>query len=176
MDSREVPVWCTPAMARFLESNRPWSHLVARKEIVIEPLRPGEPLEFDGLAIRAFLSPHRGEDTDTIGLEIQGPRQRVVWCTDADHLPKPLVDRICDADLAFVDGTFYSAAELPHREILAVRHPFVQDSVRALAGARGEVRFVHLNHTNPLLEPDPSLRPPLPPGFSVAREDERFAL
>ena len=66
--------------------------------------------------------------------------------------------------------------ELHPRVEEAVPHPFVEESVRALAGARGEVRFTHLNHTNALLDPDPASRPALPPGFAVARDGEEVGL
>ena len=126
--------------------------------------------------MRAFLSPHRGEDTDTLGFEVTGPTRRALYVSDADVLPPALVERVQDVDVALVDGTFYAPDELPHRDILAVRHPFVRESVKALAGARGEVWFTHLNHTNPLLLPDPVERPPLPPGFGVAYDGQTFSL
>lgn len=176
MDARGLVVRCTAQMAAFLRGNRPWSHLVERREVLLERLQPGEPLDFDGLEVRSFLSPHRGEDTDTLGFEVTGPRRRALYVSDADVLPPALVERIRDADVAFVDGTFYAPDELPHRDILAVRHPFVRESVQALAGARGEVWFTHLNHTNPLLRHDPAQRPPLPPGFGVAFDGQVVVL
>jgi pyrroloquinoline quinone biosynthesis protein B len=176
MDTRALPVRCTPQMAAFLRANRPWSHLEERGQVALERLQPGDPLRFDGLEVRAFLSPHRGEDTDTLGFEVTGPTRRVLYVSDADVLPPELVERVRDADVAFVDGTFYAPDELPHRDILAVRHPFVRDSLKALAGARGEVWFTHLNHSNPLLHPDRALRPPLPSGFGVAHDGQVVVL
>lgn len=163
-------------MAKFVGQNRPWSHLVERKEIELKTLVPGRPLSFDGAMIHAFLSPHRGEDTDTIGFEIHGAAKRLVYVSDADVLPPAIVDRIKDADVALVDGTFYSRAELPHRDILEVKHPFVEESVKKLAGARGRVLFTHLNHTNPLLDPASAATRSLPAGFAVAEEGMVFEL
>lgn len=175
-DTRGLPVHCTQQMAQFLRANRPWSHLVERGEIALTTLQPGAPIVFDGLEVHAFLSPHRGEDTDTLGFEVRGPTRTLVYVSDADVLPPALVRRLVEADVALVDGTFYSPDELPHRDILAVRHPFVRDSLSLLAASHGEVWFTHLNHTNPLLSPDPSRRPALPPRFAVAREGQSFAL
>ena len=171
-----VPVYCTASMARFIRHNRPWSHLVERGEVELELVRPGDPLQFDGLELRAFLTPHRSEDTDTIGLEVRGPNRTLVYVSDADVFPPPMVERIREADVALVDGTFYSSDELPHREILAVRHPFVSESIELLAGAHGEVCFTHLNHTNALLRPPNADPPALPPEFTVAREGQVFPL
>jgi pyrroloquinoline quinone biosynthesis protein B len=173
MSASGVPVHCTRSMARFLSENRPWSYLVERGEIRLEEIRPGEPLAFDGLEVHAFLTPHRAEDTDTIGLEVRGPSRTLVYVSDADVFPPPLAARIREADVALIDGTFYDRDELPGREILAVKHPFVVESVERFADAAGDVVFIHLNHTNALLSPEP---PDLPPGFRVAREGEHFDL
>lgn len=173
MSVRQVPVYCTRSMRRFIEQNRPWSHLVDRGEILLDTLEPGTPLHFDGAELHAFLTPHRSEDTDTIGLEVRGPERRLVYVSDADVFPPALAARIREADVALIDGTFYARDELPHREILEVRHPFVAESVERFADAAGEVHFIHLNHTNALLSNDP---PILPDGFAVAREGETFRL
>lgn len=176
MHARAVPVHSTPKMAKFLGANRPWSHLVERGEIELRTIAPGSPHAFDGAVVHAFLSPHRGEDTDTLGFEIVGPTKRLVYVSDADVLPAAIVDRIRDADVSLVDGTFYSRSELPHRDILEVKHPFVEESVKKLAGARGKVFFTHLNHSNPLLDPDSPTRRALPAGFAVAEEGMVFDL
>ncbi len=176
MHSKGLPVYSTPKMAKFVQGNRPWSHLVERGEIELRTLTPGSPLSFDGAMIHAFLSPHRGEDTDTIGFEIHGPNRRLVYVSDADVLPAAIVDRVRDADVALVDGTFHSRAELPHRDILEVKHPFVEESLKKLAGARGQVYFTHLNHSNPLLDVKGPARRALPKGFAVAEEGMAFEL
>ncbi|MHC5012295.1 MAG: MBL fold metallo-hydrolase [Planctomycetota bacterium] len=176
MDARRMPVRCTERMATFLRENRPWSHLVTRAQIELLPVRADETFSFDGLSITPFASPHRAEDTDTLGLEIRGGDRRIVLVTDADRFTPDLVERIRAADVALVDGTFYHRRELPRRAILEVAHPFVEESVPLLAGARGEVHFTHLNHTNALLHPDPAKRPVLPPGFSVLEDGAVFPL
>lgn len=173
MSTRGVPVHCTRSMRRFLERNKPWSHLVDRGEVRLETIEPGAPLAFDGVEIHAFLSPHRSEDTDTIGLEVRGPSRTLVYVSDADVFPPPLAARIQDADVALVDGTFYDRNELPHREILEVRHPFVAETVELFAHATAQIVFTHLNHSNALLSAAP---PTLPPRFSVAQEGQVFDL
>ena len=77
------------------------------------------------------------------------------------------------ADHAFLDATFFSLDELPHRDITKVRHPLVTDSMERLAGLGDRVWFVHLNHTNPLWDDDTPVRDR---GFHVAREGDTFEL
>ena len=53
-----------------------------------------------------------------------------------------------------MDGTFFSADEIPGRSLADIPHPLVPETVASLAAlpsARGRVFFVHLNHTNRLL-------------------------
>lgn len=176
VSSRGLPTYCTRSMAAFLRGNRPWSHLEDRGEIEIRTLAPGEPVDFDGVRVDVFLTPHRGEDTDTLGLEFVGPRARIVYVSDADYWSDALVARILDADVALVDGTFYDRNELPHRDIGKVRHPFVRDSIERLSAPRGRVLFTHLNHSNPLLSPDPAQVPALPEAFGVARDGDVLPL
>lgn len=174
LSADNVPVYCTSSMQRFVRENRPWSHLPSRHEIDLRKIQPGEPTIFDGAEIHVFLTPHRGEDTDTLGFEIRGPKRSLVYISDADTFPQPLVDRVREADVAIVDGTFFNRDELPYRDIMRVKHPFVEESVRLFAGAKGTIFFTHLNHTNALLLPEDA--PELPDGFAVAREGMVFEL
>lgn len=176
MHARNLPVHATPAMAAFLRANRPWSHLVERRQIDLVPLELGRSFPFDGAQVVPFPSPHRSEDTDTVGFEIRGAARRLVYVPDADRFDAALVARIRDADVSLVDGTFYDPAELPGRDLSTIPHPFVAESVRVLAGARGPVHFTHLNHSNALLHPDPARRPALPEGFAVAEEGAVYDL
>jgi pyrroloquinoline quinone biosynthesis protein B len=176
MHTDRLPVYGTPSLERFLRDNHPWAHLIEREEIDLRTIAPGRPLGFDGVMIHAFLSPHRGEDTDTLGFEIEGPSRRLLYVSDADVFPPAIVDRIRDVDVALIDGTFFSRDELPNRDIMEVKHPFVVDVLPKLAGARGQVLFTHLNHTNPLLDPESPEAKSLPKGFGVAREGMVFEL
>ena len=174
--TRHLPVRGTPAMLGFLRGQRPFAHLVARGEIDLVPVVPGASFDLDDVRVETFASPHRSEDTDTLGLTIRGPARTVVYVPDADRFDDDLVARIAAADVALVDGTFHDPDELPGRDLAAIPHPFVTDSVRRLARAAGRVRFTHLNHSNSLLHPEPARRSVLPAGFAIAEEGERHEL
>lgn len=176
MDARGLPVWCTSRMDAFLRANRPWSHLVDRGQIELRTIRPGETFDFDGARVTPILVPHRSEDTDTVGLLVTGAERTLLYVSDTDRWTPALAALTRTADVALIDGTFYDAGELPGRDLSVVPHPFVADAVRHLGGASGAIHFTHLNHTNPLLAPDPARRPRLPAGFHVLEEDLVFAL
>lgn len=174
ISSDRLPVYCTRSMERFLKANQPWGHLIDRHEIEIRLMTPGEPLDFDGVEIEAFLTPHRAEDTDTIMLEIAGPNRTLVYISDTDYFGDGLVERACAADVALLDGTFYDREEVTHRDILEVRHPVVTESIPRFKDAKGEIYFTHINHTNALLHP--TRAPDLPDGFGLAADGMSFTL
>src|SRR5262249_31949322 len=59
---------------------------------------------------------------------------------------------VVGAAAAYLDGTFFDAAELPGRDMREIPHPFIEESLARLASLptteRAHVRFIHLNHTN----------------------------
>jgi pyrroloquinoline quinone biosynthesis protein B len=158
MGTRRMPVYATPSMAGFLRANLPWSRLVKLENIVIEEITPGRELALTpALTVTPLKVPHRDEDSDTVAYLVRGPGRAVLWLPDIDRWEKwdhRLSDLLSDRSLtAFVDGTFYSADEIPGRSLAEIPHPLVPDTLRMLAGVdfRGRLFFTHLNHTNRLL-------------------------
>lgn len=179
-----VPTFCSPRMAAFLRGHGPWRQLVELGQLDLrecEPRRTFSPLP--GLEVRAIPVPHRDEFSDTMAFVLRGPNRSVLFVPDVDAWGRAegLLDELLrDADVAYVDGTFYDGRELPDRDLAEIRHPLMTDTMRRLAGfARqrpGAVRFLHLNHTNPALH-DPGLVADLRArGFAVAQQGERLAL
>ena len=88
---------------------------------------------------------------------------------------------LMEIDYAFIDGTFYDADELPNRDMSEIPHPFVVETMDALdhlpAHVKNKVYFIHLNHSNPLLDPqsDASLAV-VQRGYHVARYMATFVL
>ena len=82
-------------------------------------------------------------------------------------------------DLAFVDATFFDAAEVNHRDMAEIPHPFVVETMAMLVSLseddRKKVHFIHMNHTNPLLRPDSEASLEVEAkGYCVAREGMTF--
>ena len=184
LGARGVPVYCTPAMARFLRGNRPWSRLVSEGNIAIREIEPG--VEFaltPGLRVTAISVPHRDEDSDTVAFLIRGSDRKILWLPDIDKWEKwdrRLEDFLTDPTLtAFVDGTFFSADEIPGRSIADIPHPLVPETmarVGSIPKTRGRVFFVHLNHTNRLLWDAGAAEDLVRKGFGVASEGQRIPL
>ncbi|MCS5685903.1 MAG: hypothetical protein NZ654_11720, partial [Acidimicrobiales bacterium] len=61
-------------------------------------------------------------------------------------------------DVAYLGGPFFRDDELGGRSIDEVPHPRVEQSLERFAALpeaeRSKIRFIHFNHTNPLLRRD----------------------
>lgn len=147
MNTQLLPVYCTPSMKRFLASSHPFQALVEGKNINIIEIRPGEELKFEGFGCVPLEIPHRNEITDTVGYIISSTK-RVLYIPDADRWTEKLLDEIRNADIALIDGTFYSKDELPRYD--EVPHPSIKETMELLGEVEGRVIFTHINHTNPV--------------------------
>jgi pyrroloquinoline quinone biosynthesis protein B len=175
-----VPVYATPRLARFLRENGPWSQLVSLGQIVLHEIEPGRPVRLSpGLEATALRVPHRDEFSDTVAWRVRGPSRTLLYLPDIDKWEKwdrPLEDEVKAVDLAFLDGTFADAGEVPGRSLAEIPHPLVGETAARLGprGLGGRVYFIHLNHTNRLLW-DAAARDALAP-LHVARDGEEHPL
>ena len=155
MSTRQMPIYASACMIAFLMQNEPWSQLIRDGHLLPLVIEPEQNVRLtDRLAVRPFTVPHRDEWADTLGLEIIGPSQRVLYIPDIDRWNDWECDirqAVAGCDLALLDGCFFSGDELPGRDISRVPHPFIPDTLTLLAEHANKVHFTHLNHTNPLL-------------------------
>ena len=183
-----VPVYAMPRMTRFLADNGPWSQLVTYGNIALTPLAGGAAREIaPEIAVTPFIVPHRDEYSETVGFRIAGPTKAAVFIPDInswdawDEKGSRIEDKVADADFAFLDATFYADGELPGRDMSAIPHPRAVETMERFAplpdAEKAKVRFIHLNHTNPLHAPDaPEREAVTEAGFGVADEGEVYCL
>ena len=184
LGARNVPVYCTRSMAGFLQGNKPWSRLVADGNIALREIDPGREFVLSAnLRATALRVPHRDEDSDTVAYLVAGPTRRLLWLPDIDRFEKwdrKLEDFTRDRDLiAFLDGTFYCADEIPGRSIADIPHPLVPDTAARLTASgppAARIFFVHLNHTNRLYWDEATRSALEAKGLGMAREGARFPL
>jgi pyrroloquinoline quinone biosynthesis protein B len=154
--AKGVPVFGTGRMIEYLTRNGPWSLLIKDGHILPRSLDADRPVELDGgLRVTAFTVPHRDEFTDTVGFLIQGPRARALFIPDIDRWERwdrRIRDLADTVDLAFLDGTFSSPAEVKGRRLEDIPHPMMDETRDLLRGTRARLWFIHLNHTNPALD------------------------
>lgn len=159
MGTKEVPVYAMPKMAEFLKNNGPWSQLVSYKNIELKPLENQQIIQLnERISIQPFTVPHRDEFSETVGYKIITNSKSLIFIPDIDKWSKwktSLSEIVESVDFALLDGTFYADGEIP-RPMSEVPHPFVTETMEVLKDLsvenRAKVHFIHLNHTNPLLD------------------------
>ena len=183
MGAKQVPVYAMPKMKTFLESNGPWSQLVALNNISINEINDkGKITLNERLSITPFLVPHRDEFSETVGYKINGPNKSLIFIPDIDKWEKwgqNIEDVVNDNDFSLLDGTFYDINELPGRDMSKIPHPFIVESIETLdnVNSKSGVHFIHLNHTNPALNRYSDARKMIKTsGFNVAKRNQKFHL
>jgi pyrroloquinoline quinone biosynthesis protein B len=185
LHARALPVWATPRMADYLRRNGPWSQLVELGNIDLRSVATGSDVRLtERLRVTVMPVPHRDELSDTVGFLVQGPTRTLLYVPDTDRWDAwdpPLLERLEGVDVALLDGTFYSADELPGRSVEQIGHPLVRTTMDLLqervAAGTLEVYFTHLNHSNPALDPDgPEAEEVRRRGFHVLGELEEIGL
>ena len=175
MGAHDMPVYAMPRMRAFLEHNGPWDQLVRLHNIDIRPLEDGAPVRLNAnVTVTPVLVPHRGEYSETVGFIVKGPKRSILWISDADRWEN-VEELIARVDVAYLDGTFFDAKELPGRNLAEIPHPLMRDSMERFSKLppheRAKIRFIHLNQSNPALRDPKIVRP-----FAIAREGEREGL
>jgi pyrroloquinoline quinone biosynthesis protein B len=184
MGASSVPVYAMPRMGQFLADNGPWSQLVEFKNIIIKPQINNQSQTFGQVKVTPFLVPHRDEYSETVGYRIDGPDKSAVFIPDIDKWSDwktDLAELVKTVDYALIDATFFADGELPGRDMSVIRHPFVSESMAVLKPLsreqRSKVWFIHMNHTNPLLNPESAESQLVQSnGFNIARKGKRLDL
>ena len=176
-NAQNLPILCTQRMAEFLRTNQPWRQLIDLGNIELSVVDPGCSVLLGSTATATpLLVPHRDELSDTVAFSINGPTKQLIYCPDIDRWEGEILDAIEAADVALLDGTFYSADELPDRDISGIPHPCIVDSIKIFKGFDAEIRFIHLNHSNRLLSDEVLLSELKDSGFDIGRREDVWGL
>lgn len=184
LGAKNIPVYAMPRMYSFLKTNAPWSQLVELNNIQLNKLTAGSQTTLGAVRITPLLVPHRDEFSETVGYKIQGPNKSALFLPDIDKWERwntPLTEVLQTVDYAFIDATFFDEAELNYRPVEEIPHPLVKETVALLENysnaLKKKVYFIHMNHTNPMLNPksEASLWVQQQ-GFNIARKGQAFDL
>ncbi len=185
LNASSVPVYAMPRMASFLAENGPWSQLIEKHNIEINPLSENSAVRLSPqLSIIPFRVPHRDEFSETVGFIIAGPHKKALFIPDIDKWQKwdsSIVKAIAKVDYAFIDGSFFNGQEVGYRDISQVPHPFIIESMSLFkelpTSEKNKIHFIHFNHTNPVLNrSSKEARQVLQNGYKLSRIYQRFKL
>ena len=185
LNSKLVNVYAMPRMKKFLEENGPWSQLVSLQNISIIELSNESKISIDSnVIVQPVEVPHRAEFSETVGYKIYGPNKTALFIPDIDKWylwEKSIVDEIKQVDYAIIDATFYDSEEVNYRDISEIPHPFVTESMDLFDSIdikeKNKIYFIHLNHTNPLINKDSDqYKLVTSKGYNVAEEGMKLNL
>ena len=178
MGTKNIPVFALPRMHKYLSEHGPWKQLVELKNIQLIPLEADVPIQIaDWFEVTAIKVPHRDEFSETAGFIVKGNVKSFFYLPDIDKWEKwdrSIEKYISETDYSFLDGTFYNALELPGRNMTEIPHPFIIESMERWKDLplieKNKIHFIHLNHTNPLLQNDhPYKKQLLLSGYNIAK-------
>ena len=176
-----VRVTGPPTTIALLQANEPWRKMQAEGFICLEPGAFDVPFEpVPDVFVTLLEVPHRSEwETDTAALLITGPNRTLLYVPDIDRWDewdRDIAEVTASVDVAVLDGCFWQAparAGVPHPPILET-----MDRLQHLVDSRkSEVIFTHLNHSNPVLDPDsPERAEVMRRGYRIAVAGDRIVL
>ena len=184
LGSRDLLVRVLPKMSKFLQTNGPWSQLVEINNIKIHEINFGSAInELKNISVTPIQVPHRDEYSETAGFIINGKNKKALFIPDIDKWEKwdkNLVKLVREFDYILIDATFYNSNEI-NRDISEIPHPLVTETIDLLSGLneqnRNKVYFIHMNHTNMMLDPNSKLSSLVTSkGFNIARLGQKLYL
>lgn len=180
MNSHLFKVWVMPKLGKLIKNNLPWKSLVDMKNIDLMRITNNQPIELSkSISITPIRVPHRDEFSETVAFIIKGPNNKILFLPDIDNWEQfPQIDKLLSmVDIAFIDGTFFNSVELHNRDMTKVPHPTIENSLSRLAKFCDKVHFIHLNHTNPVLQRNSlELKTVIKAGFRIAAQGDRFII
>lgn len=177
MAAAGLPIYASLALSAVIRESAIWQPLASG--MVWRELSPGRPVELaPGLTVTPLAVPHRDEwGAGTFAFLVEGPERSLLYLPDIDRWEDWPAARavVAKVDVALVDATFFSAAELGGRPPVA--HPLVPDTLAYFGADAAKLVLTHLNHTNPVLDEDgPERAMVYRAGASVARQGQVFEL
>lgn len=185
LNSKNIPLYLMPKFYNFILNNGPWNQLVELNNIKLNKIYNGEKVILhNNLSFTPIQVPHRDEYSETVGYVIEGTHKKALYIPDIDKWAKwevSIVEMIKSVDYAFLDGTFFDEKEINNRDISEIPHPFIIESLKLFEeldeSEKSKVYFIHLNHTNPVLNSESSeYKKVISAGFNIAKTGMEFFL
>jgi pyrroloquinoline quinone biosynthesis protein B len=184
LGAKDLMVRVLPRMSNFLQNNGPWSQLVDINNIKIKEINFGlSTKELANIDVTPVQVPHRDEYSETAAYIIKGKNKKALFIPDIDKWEKwdrDLSQLAKEFDFLLIDATFYDSKEI-NRDISDIPHPLVTETIDLLSRLntenRSKVYFIHMNHTNMMLDPNSKLSKLVKSkGFNIARLGQKLYL
>ena len=153
-----LPLFAPSSVLDFLERNEPWATLFSDEHLL--PISIDDATAtVDRITVSAVHVPHRAEFTATVGYSIAiDDNPWVFYLPDIDGWDEwPEAEEVFTRhEVCLIDATFSSMDELPGRDIAAIKHPLVSDTIARFQHLTPDHTMIltHINHSNSLGVPD----------------------
>lgn len=173
IDSDDINVYCSEPVENFLMRNDPFRYLIDRENIETQEFTDGDEQEIQGGKVESREIPHAHISRNTTSYMIEGEEKKLYYLSDINEFNDDVIDSIKEADIAVIDGTFWSRDEIDRFD--EVMHPPIKETMEETKKFDTEIYFTHINHTNPVLNPESPERKELEEnGFSVVEKGQVF--
>ena len=185
LGGQSVSVYALPRMRQYLSNNGPWEQLISEKNIALQALTASkEETISEEIKVTPIQVPHRDEYSETVGYLIKGTNKTALFIPDIDKWERwdtAIESLIKEVDYVLLDATFFDGSELPNRDMAAIPHPFVKESLARFellnTKEKNKIYFIHFNHTNPLLkENSQESKAVVAKGYHIARSGLELSL
>ncbi|MBY0121694.1 MBL fold metallo-hydrolase [Bacillus sp. S/N-304-OC-R1] len=180
-----IPVMAGKKMKQLLEDQAPWSQLTKLGNIQTHEISDGQLISIsEQVFIKPVEVPHRNEFSETFGFIIEGPNKKVLYIPDIDRWHEWKLDiykAAEEVDICLLDGTFHSVKDLEKigRDFREIPHPLMTETMDRLQdlAREKEIYFTHLNHSNPAIDSDRTIRNEIENrGFKIADDGMEIQL
>lgn len=170
IDANGVTVFCNDRVENFLMKNDPYRYLVDRDNIDISQVQDGERKDLQGVDLEVREEHHENLNREVSTYFLEGPEKTLYYVPDIHEWSDSVVGSIREADIAIIDGTFWSRDEIDRYD--EVPHPPIEETMGQMEDFETEIYFTHINHTNPVLREGSDERQELEDrGFRIAEQD-----
>ncbi|MFB6292161.1 MAG: MBL fold metallo-hydrolase [Candidatus Nanohaloarchaea archaeon] len=174
-DATDLNVYCNEYVQNFLRKNDPYRYLLDRGNIEIQDFSDGDAEELQGGKIKALEHYHPQFNTETTSYLIEGEEKTLYYISDVTEFTDEIIETIKEADIAILDGTFWSRDEIDRYE--EVPHPAIKESMELFDDVDTDIYFTHMNHTNPVLREDAEERQEMEDrGFEIVEKGDEFEI
>ena len=190
MNVKGAKLHVSKLMLELINQTPHWQIMIQQGVFSIDVINNGESRQSTGFSITPILVPHRGELSDTHAFIIRGDNKSLLYLPDHDSWDETLslygMNTIREwlaslqADIALIDGTFWSYNELSERSQQVYSHPPIKQTIGMLGYKQQgdpDIIFFHLNHTNPVYDEwSEEHTKVVEMGWSIAKQGMRFKI
>ncbi|MFB6209858.1 MAG: MBL fold metallo-hydrolase [Candidatus Nanohaloarchaea archaeon] len=174
-DYSGIPVYTSPETHEFMQKNDPYRFLIDRGNIEINEIDDGDEQQLQGASIEVKHIEHPQVETKNFCFVIDGEHRKLVYIVDINEWRHGSRELVEEADVAIVDGTFWSSNEIDRFE--EVPHPTIQKTMDEFEDTDTDIYFTHLNHTNPVLREESEERQQMEDmGFWIVEKGMEFEI